>query len=200
MLPIVEALLTFLRRFVRREADWRLIPWGEHVTQTFRDRVAWTADALGVDVAWLMAVIAFETGRTFRPDIKNAAGSGAVGLIQFMPSTAAALGTSAQALASMSAEDQLRYVHKYLQPYAGRIQSLADLYMAILWPAAIGKPSDYVLFDARRQPKAYSQNAGLDEDKSSTVTKDEAVARVQRELDRGIRPGNVWRGEVRTKS
>lgn len=197
---MLEAILAFLRRLLNREADWRVIPWGEHVSQIFRDRAAWTADALGIDVAWLMAVIAFETGRTFRPDIKNAAGSGAVGLIQFMPSTAASLGTSAQALASMSAEDQLRYVYRYLRPYAGRIQSLADLYMAILWPAAIGKPSDYVLFDARRQPKAYSQNAGLDEDDDATITKAEAVARVQRELDRGIRPGNVWRGEVRTKA
>jgi len=192
---IVDFLLRLLR-LVRR--DVRVVPWGEHVSQTFRDRVAWTADALGIDVAWLMAVIAFETGRTFRPDIRNAAGSGAVGLIQFMPSTAASLGTSAAALAGMSAEDQLRFVYKYLRPYAGRMASLADLYMAILWPAAIGQSSDYVLFDERRHPKAYSQNAGLDADDSATVTKAEAVARVQRELERGAQAGNVWRGEVRT--
>ncbi len=73
----------------------------------------------------------------------------------------------------MSAEDQLRYVYRYLQPYTGRLASLADLYMAILWPAAIGKASDYVLFDERRHPKAYAQNAGLDADDSSTVTKAE---------------------------
>lgn len=41
-----------------------------------------------------MAAMAFESGETFSPSIKNAAGSGAVGLIQFMPSTAKALGTS----------------------------------------------------------------------------------------------------------
>ncbi len=196
---MLDALIAFLRGFLKR-VDYRVVPWGEHVSQTFRDRVAWAADELRVDVGWLMAVMAFETGRTFRPDIRNAAGSGAVGLIQFMPTTAAALGTSAAALAGMSAEDQLRYVYRYLQPYTGRLASLADLYMAILWPAAIGKASDYVLFDERRHPKAYSQNAGLDADDSSTVTKAEAVARVQRELDRGIRPGNVWRGEVRTKA
>ena len=38
-----------------------------------------------------MAVMSFETGGTFDPGIRNAAGSGATGLIQFMPSTAAGL-------------------------------------------------------------------------------------------------------------
>jgi soluble lytic murein transglycosylase-like protein len=36
-----------------------------------------------------MACMAWESGRSFRPDVKNMAGSGATGLIQFMPTTAA---------------------------------------------------------------------------------------------------------------
>ena len=51
------------------------------------------AGRLGISEADLMAVMSFETGGTFNPGIRNAAGSGATGLIQFMPSTAAGLGT-----------------------------------------------------------------------------------------------------------
>ena len=46
------------------------------------------AGRLGISEADLMAVMSFETGGTFNPNIRNAAGSGATGLIQFMPSTA----------------------------------------------------------------------------------------------------------------
>lgn len=195
---LIQTILEFLSRFPSPRNDVRSIAWGSHVSQTFRDRICWTADELGIDVSWLMAVIAFETGRTFKADTYNVAGSGAVGLIQFMPTTAAGLGTTSDALAGMSAEDQIRYVYRYLLPHRGRIMSLSDLYMAILWPAAVGKPPDYVLFDKRRQPKAYTQNSGLDENQDLQITKSEAVQRVYRELERGNQPGNVWSGEVRT--
>ncbi|TGR96389.1 lytic transglycosylase, partial [Mesorhizobium sp. M2E.F.Ca.ET.209.01.1.1] len=106
-----------------------------------------------------MAAMAFETGETFAPDKRNPS-SGATGLIQFMRLTADGLGTSLEALAQMSQVQQLGYVEKYLAPYAGRFNSLSDMYMSILYPAAIGKPEANVLFSAGT--KAYSQNSGLD--------------------------------------
>jgi len=128
----------------------------------------------------LLAVMKFETGGTFDPGVKNKAGSGATGLIQFMPSTAKSLGTSTDALAKMSAEDQLDYVEKYFQPYKGRMKDLKDAYMAVLYPKAVGKPEWYPLFRQDQQPTAYSQNAGLDRDKKGMVTVGDAVAAVQR--------------------
>ena len=98
------------------------------------------AGRLGVPADDLMACMAWETGRTFNPAVRNMAGSGATGLIQFMPSTARALGTTTDALAAMSAERQLDYVEAYFQPYRGRLRDLGDLYMAILWPRGIGQP------------------------------------------------------------
>jgi len=50
------------------------------------------------------------------------------------------------ALARMSELQQLDYVKRYFQPYRGRLRTLEDIYMAILWPAAIGKPNNYALF------------------------------------------------------
>lgn len=155
-----------------------MIAYGQKVSQTFRDRVLWIANDLALPVNDLMCCIAWESGQTFSASVKNAAGSGAVGLIQFMPQTAAALGTSTAALASMSPEDQLNYVWKYFSPYKGRLHNLGDIYMAILWPAAIGKDDGYVLFNQSTGPTAYAQNKGLDFNHDGLVTRGEAYQRV----------------------
>jgi hypothetical protein len=154
----------------------RKIAWGAKVSQVFRDRVWWICDTLGFDPDDLMTCIAWESGRTFSASITNKAGSGATGLIQFMPTTAAHLGTSTAALAQMTAEDQLNYVYKYMRPWAGRAHSLSDLYMTILWPKAVGQPDDYVLFEGGTV--AYRQNAGLDANRDQHVTKAETAAKL----------------------
>lgn len=163
------------------------IAWGSKVSPTFKERVLWIADSLGCSADDLMACMAWESAETFRADIKNAAGSGATGLIQFMPSTARGLGTSTAALAKMTPEDQLRYVYKYFQPYAGRLNNLGDVYMAILWPKGVGKPDHYVLFDRKRTPTTFRQNAGLDVNKDGLVTRAECLVKVNEKLAKGLR-------------
>lgn len=176
------------------------LAWGAKVSAVFRDRVRWIAEDLDIGPApgrpepsWIMAWIAWETGRSFRADVKNMAGSGATGLIQFMPATAAALKTTVEALARMTPEDQLNFVWKYFEPFKGRIRSLADGYMAILWPSAVGQPASYVLFDANdaQHPARFRQNAGLDLNKDGRVTKDEASAKVEAILREGLSQGNA---------
>lgn len=166
----------------------RAIAWGAKVGPVFRDRVWWIADTLGFDPDDLMTCMAWESGRTFSPKIRNAAGSGATGLIQFMPKTAIALGTTVTALAAMTAEDQLNFVYKYLRPWKGKARGLADLYMTILWPRAVGKPDDYVVFD---DGVAYRQNAGLDTNRDGDVTKAECAAKLFAMKAEGLRPENV---------
>lgn len=169
------------------------LAWGGKVSPAFRARVADICGELGVVPDHLMACMAFETGATFSPSIENAAGSHAIGLIQFMPTTAAALGTTTTALAAMSAEDQLLFVRKYFLPQKGRLHNLGDVYMAILWPAAIGKPEDHALFVEGQAPvRRYLQNRGLDVDKDGTVTRAEAGAKVARMLEKGLETGNVF--------
>ena len=170
-----------------------MLAWGKKVSKPFRDRIVEVAQDLGTDPNYLMACMAFESARAFSPSILNAAGSGAVGLIQFMPSTAQALGTSPQQLAAMSAVKQLDYVERYFAPSKGKLRSLEDVYMAILWPRAVGKPQEYVLFDKNdpQYPKRHIQNAGLDFNRDGLITKAEAAARVRRELEGGLRPENA---------
>ena len=162
------------------------IAFGAKVLPEFKQKVLQVAASLELDANYLMAAMAFESGETFSPSVANAAGSGAVGLIQFMPRTAQLLGTTIDALKNMTAVQQLDYVEKYFRPYAGRLHTLEDLYMAILWPAAIGKHDDHVLFDQLNTPKAYAQNKGLDRNRDGKVTKQEAARAVRAKLNKGI--------------
>lgn len=169
----------------------RPIAWGAKVSQTFRDRVWWIADTLELNPDDLMACMAWESGETFSASVRNAAGSGATGLIQFMPSTAVGLGTSTAKLAAMSAEDQLNYVYKYFRPYAGRLNNLGDIYMAILWPSGVGKGDDYVLWNKDTKPTTYRQNAGLDVDKNGSITRGECLGKIKEKLAKGLKPGYI---------
>ncbi|MDB5983888.1 MAG: lytic transglycosylase [Pseudomonas sp.] len=160
-----------------------MLAWGKRVSVDFCAKVKEVSSEIEVDPSFLMACMAFETGATFSPSIM----SGAVGLIQFMPSTALALGTDTETLSNMTAINQLDYVAKYFMPRRGSLHTLSDVYMAILWPVAIGKPETYVLFDKNDplHPNRYIQNAGLDFNRDGVVTKAEAAARVQFMLDKG---------------
>ena len=164
------------------------IAWGRKVAAPFKAKVIDIAGRLQVDPSSLMAVMAFETGRIFSPSVTNAAGSGAVGLIQFMPATAVSLGTTTAALAGMSAVAQLDFVEQYLRPFAGRMTDVASTYMAVLFPVAVSKPASFVLF--ARPGRAYDLNRGLDSDGDGKITKAEAAGKVVRLLEEGMRPEN----------
>ena len=96
----------------------------------------------------------------------------------------------------MSRARQMHYVEKFLSNKGVRGKGLADLYMAVLFPAAVGKPDDFVLFGRGAMPGyegvAYDQNSGLDVDGSGSITKAEAAAKVlaHRQPDDGTSP---WR-------
>jgi len=163
------------------------LAWGRHVSAAFRVKVRSIATTLGTDPSFLMAAMAFESSETFSASIQNRL-SGAVGLIQFTAATAKLLGTTIAALKAMTPERQLDLVAKYFAPDRGRLKNLGDVYMAILWPAAIGKRDDYVLF--RKGSIYYSQNSGLDLNHDGAVTRLEAATPVIAKLQKGMRPAN----------
>lgn len=159
------------------------IAWGAKVSAKFKSKVIAIANELGCDPSHLMASMAFETGETFSPSIRNKV-SGATGLIQFMSQTAIGLGTTQDALAAMTAEDQLDFVRKYFLPQKGKLHGISDVYMAILSPNAVGKPEAFVLFKAPSKP--YEQNKGLDVNKDGQITKGEAAGKVYDKLQKGL--------------
>jgi peptidoglycan hydrolase-like protein with peptidoglycan-binding domain len=164
------------------------VPGSENVNTAFKDKVIRIAAALQTDPNFLMAIMSFETGASFSPSQKSFSGSGATGLIQFMPRTARDLGTSIAALERMSAIEQLDFVEKYFRQFRGRLQTLEDAYMAVLFPRAIGRGPGFVLF--RRPSRAYTQNGGLDLNGNGEITAAEATSRVRQRTGL-LEPRNV---------
>ncbi len=177
-----DPTFNFLTRGITAEAlGGPQIAWGARVSAAFKVKLIQIAQNIDVDPNYLISAMAFETGETFSPSIKNR--NGATGLIQFLPDTATELGTSTADLAAMSAEDQMDYVEKYFNPYKNQLETIEDVYMAILWPAAIGKANSWVLFS---KPSAqYDRNSGLDINKDGAVTKEEAAGMVRAKLHKG---------------
>lgn len=190
------------------------IAWGAKVSAPFLAKCRNIVAALNMPAATglsdLLTCIAWESGRTFSPSVVNKAGSGATGLIQFMPATAIvyfntpaqiakmsdaqkkAAGIEACArLAKMTAEEQLDYVLKYFMPYTGRLKNLGDLYMAILWPKGVGQPDSYVLWDEATRPTTYRQNSGLDVNKDKVITRAECLVKLNAMQAEGLKAGNV---------
>ena len=164
----------------------RQIAWGAKVSPEFKASVLWIEEALGIRADWLMAVMAFESG--LNPKARNPQSS-ASGLIQFMRATAVNLGTTIEAIREMDAIDQLNLVYKYFRPYKGKVKDLADCYMVVLWPAAVGKPLEHPIFV--KGDSAYAVNVGLDKNRDQQVTKAEAAAKVAAKLQEGLEPGNI---------
>lgn len=162
------------------------LAWGAKVSPEFRRKVIALAAEHACDPSWFMACIAFETGETFSAKAINP-NSSATGLIQFMTgpgSWAAARDYTRERLMAMTDEEQLDLVREYFEPYRGRLKTLSDVYMAILWPKAVGASENAVIFygpDSRE----YLANRGLDVDHDNAVTKAEAASLVAAKLAKG---------------
>lgn len=123
----------------------------------FEKALQQVAEKLGVKANDLKAIMQKESG--LDPKAVNKY-SGATGLIQFMPATAAALGTTTKALFNMSAVEQLQYVYKYYKPYVRPGDDRGTLYMATFYPALMHHDDNHVI--SSRGKKVYDQNKGLD--------------------------------------
>ena len=145
--------------------------------EQFLAKVAQIASMLGVTADELMSVFYLES--SVNPHAVNKY-TGATGLIQFMPATAKALGTTTADLKAMTGTEQLDYVYAYLKPYIGKMNSLYDVYFAIFFPIAIGKPDNWVLQTNKLSAALIAkQNQGYDLDRSGDIT----VAEVKKAIN-----------------
>lgn len=129
------------------------------------------AEKLNIDPEWLMIVMYNES--KFKYNAVNPY-TGAVGLIQFMPATARALGTSIEALSRMSNVQQLDYVYKYFAAKSGKIFSLYDLYKITFFPISLGKAGNWVFQSKDLQASTVArQNKIFDLNKDGQITVDE---------------------------
>lgn len=159
----MQAADDFVRPIVTKKAQ-------PSFTQDKAKSVKATAERLGVSPNDLAQIISFESGGTFDPAKKNMGGSGATGLIQFMPDVAKEYGTTTEALGAMSFDEQMKYVEAYFVKKGigknGKKTSLADMYNAVQ-----GVPkSGY-----KEGTKAYDQNKAWDVNKDGVIMPNEAV-------------------------
>ncbi len=171
------------------------IAWGAKVSPEFKAKVIKIAKNLDISPDFLMACMAcmaFETGESFSPKEPNKAGSGAIGLIQFMPKTATKdLKTTVEKLAAMTDVQQLDYVEEYFRLQIKwnkkKLNTLEDVYMAILYPTAIGQSPDSTLF--AKGSIEYKQNDGFDKSKDGKITLAEISTTVRAKYTKGLKQG-----------
>ena len=160
------------------------------------------AKAVKAHPADLLGLMASESG--LDPKAQNK--SGATGLIQFMPDTAAGLGTSTSALKGMSRSEQMKYVEKFLKqtlkgvPLENGKVSAGNLYTAVYLPAFAAKGPGYIVAkkggfsdDWGHHPAAwYSHNSGLDLNGDGAITIAELGKRIaDKKKEFGINGGTM---------
>ena len=168
----------------------------ERTTPAFRAKLVRIAAEVGIPAGELASLIGFETAWTWSPSIRNSIG--ATGLIQFLRSTARSLGTTTDALAAMSAEEQLDWVARYLKRMP-KWRVPGDAYLMVFWPAGTGKPDDHLIGEKDSEAKVgnvtrgtiYRLNAGLDGNKDGRITAGDVRAKVLTILRNSEKAGRI---------
>jgi hypothetical protein len=104
---------------------------------------------LQIDPNWLMAIMYFESARSFSPSKGN--NIGCYGLIQFCPDKGKNYKTvngkqyPMSDIKKMDYSEQLDLVYQYYKAYTGKLKNYTDTYFVTFFPLAIGKPDDWVI-------------------------------------------------------
>lgn len=127
------------------------------------------SEAWNIPYDWLIKVIKLETAGTFDPLIVNQT-TKAKGLFQIIPSTAEYIGYPVPD----DGASQVKMFADYLRLNGfspGQIKSESDLYLSIFYPAAVGKPDDFVLGNYKLSPSLIArQNKGFDLNGNQQIT------------------------------
>ena len=129
------------------------------------------ARQLGIEPDWLMALMWHES--RLNPKAKNSLGC--VGLIQFCPKTLDYLGYTTDQLLNMSFGRQLNVVKQYFNPFAGKMKSPLDLFLATFYPYALRKKQDLNYKFGSEKSDTYAKtvrnwNKAFDRDKDGYIS------------------------------
>ena len=130
--------------------------WGKKFTCAERKKIFEISNRLGCNPDYLTSAMGLETGGKFDPSIVNSLGY--TGLIQIGEDAANDINRRKNTditagkngnLKKMSVLEQLTYVEYYLEPFKGKLNTLADFYLAILMPVDCGKGNqpNHIVFD-----------------------------------------------------
>jgi hypothetical protein len=165
----------------------------EEKSGRFIERLIEVANNVGTKPEYLAAVMSAESG--IKADAVNKMG-GATGLIQFMPSSAKAYGTTTEELARMSDIEQLDYVEKFYMPYKGKLNTPGDVYMATFLPIFVGKPEDTIIGQLGNEKviagdltydKVYRYNKGFDKDDDGIIRVSDVAGKARAIYNRALK-------------
>ena len=141
----------------------------KNFTKEKAESIARVTKNIGVDPNDLAAVISFETGGTFNPNIRNPKSS-ATGLIQFMAGSGGKkglyYGMTRDQFGGLSFDEQMKYVERYFRErgFDGKKKrDVADTYTAVTG------------YGYRKGSKAYELNSKWDSNGDGYIDKGEAV-------------------------
>jgi hypothetical protein len=157
-------------------------PWASD--KAFISKVQEISTNLKLNYIDMLSCMHLESAATFDPWIRNSLGY--TGLIQFGGPAAQAIGTTTDALRMMSRVEQCTYVQKYFEVNKLNKKApsprLVDIYLTILWPAAVGKPDDFVIWQGGS--REYKANPAFDPGgKAGFVTVAMVAAQIAKHVD-----------------
>lgn len=145
------------------------------------DSIIHFSSELGIKPEWMVGTMFLES--SLNPQAVNPRG-GASGLIQFMPHIAPSYGTTVEDIRKMSAVEQMPYVYKHFKPYKGRMKSIYDVYLAVFFPAGIGKPDHWPLSSSKLSAETVRNwNAPYDLDSDGDIEIGELKQIIDKKLD-----------------
>ncbi len=137
----------------------------------FINQVKITSRSMHILPEWLLTCIYMES--RFNPKAVNK-DTGASGLIQIMPSTAKDIKISLNEILSMGAIAQVqKVIPVYFKNKIGRMKSVYDVYFAIFYPVAIGKPNSFIIGREKSlefAKKVRNVNSGYDFNKDGVIS------------------------------
>jgi hypothetical protein len=140
----------------------------------FIQKIKEISGKLKIDPNWLMAIMYFESARTFSPSKGN--NIGCYGLIQFCPDRGKNYKTvngkryPMSDIAKMDYSTQLDLVYEYYKAYTGKLKSYTDTYFVTFFPLAVGKPDDWVIQGAGLSAKSiYDDNPAFQNVKDGKI-------------------------------
>ncbi|GAB3519520.1 lysozyme family protein [Emticicia fontis] len=133
----------------------------------FETKVIQIAGRLGIKPDWLMIVMYAESKLNH---LATNSGSSAIGLIQFLNKTLASLGTSREAIQSMTNVQQLDYVEKYFVNLgvSGKMTDVYQVCLAVFLPKYMYSPDSTII--ANSGSTTYTANKGMDMDKDGQLS------------------------------
>ncbi len=163
------------------------------IRAAFAQKVTDIAAWLQIDPNWLMQVMYAESKLKASAQNIQKGRLIAAGLLQWTSASGAP--GAPQSMLQRNHLQQLDWVKEYFKPYRGRMHSYFDVYLVTFFPAAVGKPDNYVFATSRLSASLIaSQNPAVNIVKDGKITMAEFKQYVWNSTPSGVR-GLVFKAQ-----